>query len=60
MVLESMRMILPYWLISITCEFSSTSAIATTLPTRSVVLMLITPLPARLVRRYSSAGVRLP
>src|SRR5580700_4430915 len=60
MVLESMRMILPYWLINITWEFSSTSAIATTLPTRSVVLILITPFPARFVRRYSSAGVRLP
>ena len=60
MVFESMRMILPYWLISMTSDFSVTCAMPTTLPLRSVVLTLITPLPPRLVRRYSSAGVRLP
>ena len=60
MVFESMRMILPYWLMSMTWESSETWAMAVTLPLRSVVLTLMTPLPPRLVRRYSSAGVRLP
>src|SRR5579864_406719 len=57
---ESMRMILPYWLISISSDFSVTCAMPETLPLRSVVLTLITPEPPRPCRRYSSAGVRLP
>ena len=60
MFLVSMRMILPNWLITITSDFSFTSMIDTTLPLREVVLTLITPLPPRDCRRYSSTSVRLP
>ena len=59
-VVESMRMILPYWLISMTSDFSVTCAMPTTLPLRSVVFTLMTPEPPRPCRRYSSAAVRLP
>jgi hypothetical protein len=41
MVVESMRMILPYWLISMTSDFSVTCAMPTTFPLRSVVFTLM-------------------
>ena len=46
-----MRMILPYCEISMASDSSLTSRIATTLPLRSVVFTLITPLAPRPVRR---------
>src|SRR5579864_5975654 len=59
-VLVSMRMILPNWLISMASDDSSTSMIPTTFPFFAVVFTLMTPLPPRDCNRYSSTGVRLP
>ena len=57
---ESVRMTMPLAVMSISSSASVTLLRATTLPLRSVVLMLMTPLPPRRVLRYSSTCVRLP
>ena len=51
-----MRMIFPYWLISMTSASSVTCAMPTTLPLRSVVFTLITPLPPRLQAIFVGGG----
>src|SRR5690606_19428555 len=54
------RFTTPLRVISISSSPFWTSLMATTLPDLPLVLKLITPLPPRRWRRYSSTGVRLP
>jgi len=49
--LTRVRMRMPFSEMSINSSVSQTAVMPTTLPLRSVVLMLITPLPPRLIRR---------
>ena len=54
------RMVMPDLLIIIRSSVSFTSLIATRLPVLSVIFIARTPLPPRLVMRYSSSWLRLP
>ncbi len=55
-----MRMSMPRLVMSITSSASATWQTETTAPFRSVVLMVMIPLPPRLWIRYSPSSVRLP
>ena len=60
MPFAGIRMSMPRFVMIIASSASVTAAAATTGPFRSVVLMVMVPLPPRVWTRYSESSVRLP